>query len=143
MTVHIRPATPADAPALATLLTQLGYPSPAEDIPRRLATLDGEGNAAALVAERNNRVVGLVTVNLHFTLALARPIAEVTSLVVAEEARVEGVGRRLADAAEAFARAQGCGRVYVTSAEHRAGAHAFYQHIGWAYTGRRFAKTIG
>ena len=34
--MHLRSATPADAPRLATLATQLGYPSLTADILRRL-----------------------------------------------------------------------------------------------------------
>ena len=48
--------------------------------------------------------------------------------------------RALVDEAEAWARAQGCRRIIVTTALHRTGAHAFYERIGYAHTGRRYGK---
>jgi GNAT superfamily N-acetyltransferase len=52
------------------------------------------------------------------------------------------VGRELVAALEALARSHDCVRISVTSAEHRDGAHAFYQRLGYDYTGRRFAKKL-
>jgi GNAT superfamily N-acetyltransferase len=70
-------------------------------------------------------------------------IAMIVALVVGEETRRAGVGRRLVERAEEQARIWRCGRIMVTSAERRAEAHAFYEHLGYDYTGRRFAKVIG
>jgi ribosomal protein S18 acetylase RimI-like enzyme len=44
--------------------------------------------------------------------------------------------------AEAEARRRGCCLIFLTSAERRKDAHAFYRRIGFAETGRRFAKRL-
>ena len=66
----------------------------------------------------------------------------IMALVVSPDARGRGVGRTLVRAAEQWAMERGCGQIMVTSAEHRADAHAFYPACGMQYTGRRFAKKL-
>jgi hypothetical protein len=43
--------------------------------------------------------------------------------------------------AEDFAWDNGCVRIEITSGEHRAGAHAFYEAIGYKQDSRRFIKS--
>jgi ribosomal protein S18 acetylase RimI-like enzyme len=43
---------------------------------------------------------------------------------------------------EAEARARGCCLIFLTTAERRDAAHAFYDQIGFEETGRRFAKLL-
>lgn len=140
--VSLRRATPADAAAIASLLGQLGYPTPAEEIPKRLERLDA-GSGVALVAVDQDTVVGVATVHLFQGLHAPSPVAHLTALVVGEAERGRGIGRSLVTAAVALAEESGCGRIVVGTAEHRGGAHAFYERIGWEYTGRRFARRLG
>jgi GNAT superfamily N-acetyltransferase len=140
--ISIRPTQPSDLPAIAALLGELGYPASVDDLPSRLERLQHDGHSGAYVATRDPDVVGLATVHTFAVVHAATPVALLTSLVVAESARGQGVGRRLVDAAETWAREKGCARIIVTTAEHRSGAHAFYQSLGWEYTGRRYAKVL-
>ena len=89
--LEIRPAKPEDAPALARLLTQLGYPSEAADIPDRLKKLYARPGTIALAAEAGGRVVGCVTVHLFQALHTSEPIAWLTAVVVDEDVRGKGV----------------------------------------------------
>ncbi|HET7373163.1 MAG TPA: GNAT family N-acetyltransferase [Gemmatimonadaceae bacterium] len=138
-TIQVRDATAGDAGALARLCGQLGYPSSPEAMLPRLERLVRSG-ARALVATSGSEVIGLATVHLRSTINHAAPLAQLTLLVVDEERRSQGVGRALVDEAEAWARAQGCRRIIVTTALNRTGAHAFYERIGYAHTGRRYGK---
>ncbi|HSQ28497.1 MAG TPA: GNAT family N-acetyltransferase [Gemmatimonadaceae bacterium] len=138
-TIGVRDAEPGDAEALARLCGALGYPSSPAEVTTRLARMVQSG-ARALVATSGVEVVGLATVHLRTMINHAAPLAQLTLLVVAEERRSQGVGRALVDEAEAWAKAQGCRRIIVTTALHRAGAHAFYERIGYAHTGRRYGK---
>src|SRR5690349_6767881 len=140
--IMIRYATAADALALSALLSQLGYPSPPESLPGRLERLTANAGAAALVAVRDDRIVGLATMHFITPINRERDVAWLTTLVVDEAARGTGVGRALVEAVEARARDAGCERLSVTTHENRSQAHEFYARIGFERTGRRFGMTL-
>jgi GNAT superfamily N-acetyltransferase len=137
---EVREPRIADAEALARLATQLGYPADGANMPERLARLAGDQNARAFVASEAGRVVGMTTIHLRHTLNHATPIAQITLLVVDEAIRSRGAGRALVERAEQWAHSRGAKRVAVTTALNRAGAHAFYERLGYKHTGRRYAK---
>lgn len=149
--LHCRPATPSDAEAIARLVTELGYPTTAGEMPERLQRLathhglgGGHGGARGIVllAQRGERIVGLASAHVLSVLNRPRDVAWLTALVVEEGARGAGVGRALVEAIEAFAREAGCERLSVTTHEGWSGARAFYPRVGLAPTGRRFGKTL-
>lgn len=140
---RVRPSTREDSAAIAKLLTQLGYPVTAPEIPERLERLLGHPGTAAFIAERLGEIIGFATVHVFPAIHSTAPIAMLTALVVAEGARGEGAGRKLVEAAEALGCREGCSQILVTTAEPRIGAHAFYARMGWEHTGRRFAKRLG
>lgn len=139
--MEIREAAPDDAAAIVELLGHLGYPTDAAAIPARLAAVSAAGGTV-LLAGPARAPVGLVGLQAFPVLHASSPVAYITALVVAPGAQGRGVGRALVAAAERWARAAGCRRLTVTSAEHRAGAHAFYPRLGLPYTGRRYARAL-
>jgi GNAT superfamily N-acetyltransferase len=140
--LQIRRATPDDAESIARLVTQLGYPAVASDMPARLARLRDHDRGAVLLAHRGDAVVGLATIHVHSVVHRAGDVAWLTALVVDESARGTGVGRALVAAVEQFAREAGCERLSVTTHERRADARAFYARLGLEQTGRRFGKAL-
>jgi len=140
--VNIREAADGDAPPLAGLLGDLGYPADARDLPRRLTRLGERGTAVAFVAEIEGRVVGVVTAHAFASIHAERDVAWLTTLVVAQDARHQGVGRALVAAAEGWARTHQCQRLSVTTALHRDDAHAFYDRLGYQHSGRRYTKAL-
>jgi GNAT superfamily N-acetyltransferase len=139
--VEVRRATADDAPALAALLADLGYPADATDVPERLERLRGSGDDA-FVALVDASIVGLATVHSRVVLHTARPVAQLTALVVSPTARGHGVGRALVGLAERWALERGAERLVVTTALHRAEAPVFYERLGFAHTGRRYVKQL-
>jgi GNAT superfamily N-acetyltransferase len=141
---RIRGPRPDDAPAITALLGQLGHPAAdAADVPRRVAAILRHPEAKMWVAELDGRPVGFATALVITAIHMDGPIAQLTSLVVDEAVRGRGVGARLVAEAEAWAVARGAVRISLTSALHRAPAHAFYEHLGYAKTGVRLAKDLG
>jgi ribosomal protein S18 acetylase RimI-like enzyme len=138
----IRDAGPDDAAAVAALLGELGYPTGPEQAAVRLERLFEDPAAHAFVAAPGGDVVGLATSRIEYLIELDEPVCRLTSLVVAERARRAGVGRALVAAVEADAAAHGCGAIILTTAIRREGAHAFYERLGYAWTGRRFTKRL-
>ncbi len=126
--MRIRPMTAADAPFVADLTTQLGYPSSAEETVERLAGFDARH--AALVAEDDGNAVGWVHVALVPSLAMGLT-ADIGGLVVDDAHRSGGIGAELLAAAEAWAREHGAARMVVRSRIARERAHRFYEREGY------------
>jgi N-acetylglutamate synthase-like GNAT family acetyltransferase len=141
---RVRDATLADAGALAPLLGELGYPVEAADLAPRLARMLDRADQKVLIAEDGRgAALGLIAVHVFPALEYAEDIALITALVITEGARGTGAGRMLVDGAEAYARAAGVRRFLVTTHNRRSGAHAFYERLGFEFTGRRYVKDLG
>lgn len=138
----VRSAVDDDATDIANLLTQLGYPADAGDIPAVLARMRDSGRVEVWVAVAQGKVIGLVTAHVLSVINRRRDVAQLTTLVVDAQARGQGVGRALVLEVEAFARRAGCERLSVTTHLDRRDAHAFYERMGFDYTGRRYGKTL-
>ena len=138
----IRSPRAEDAADIAALMTELGYPSEARDVPQRLEALRGDPASVVWCAELDGRVVGVGTARVFAAINQDAPVAWLTALVVAERARGRGVGTRIVKVAEEWARAQGASRLALTSALHRSEAHDFYKRLGYAHTGVRLAKSL-
>lgn len=138
----IRNARDADSAAIAALLTQLGYPMDAAHVPSRIAKFTAAGAGALLVLEVDGQVAAIAAVEITHPIHHADPVAHLSAFVVGADYRRRGLGRRLLSEVEHAARAAGCRRIVVTSAEHRGDAHGFYLGAGWRYTGRRFAQEL-
>lgn len=139
---RVRDATVADAAAIAPLLGELGYPVAAEDLAPRLARMLQRDDQKILIAEDGEGTLGVLALHVFPMLEYAQDAALITALVITERARGTGVGRMLVVGAEAHARAVGARRFLVTTHNRRAGAHAFYERLGFEFTGRRYVKDV-
>lgn len=139
----IRPATAADAPALAALVTQLGYPSPAEAIPQRLGNLARSRDATVLVAEDSaGNVVAMMAAQILWTIHNDAPLAWLTGLIVLDSARGKGIGSLLLGRAEEWAQQKGAHKISLSSALHRVDTHSYYDNRGYERSGLRFTKKL-
>lgn len=86
--------------------------------------------AKTWVAEEGGETVGFLVA--HKT---SRVGAHIVTIDVTEPARRRGVGRALMDAAEDWARSQGCRQVSLETAEDNRAAQAFYSKHGYEKTG--------
>jgi ribosomal protein S18 acetylase RimI-like enzyme len=126
----VRPCVAADAPAVAGLATELGYPTDAEQARARLAWLLGRGEDAVLVAEADGAVVGWIHVREARALE-SEPLAEIAGLVVTAPRRGRGFGKALVQAGLAWAAERGLATVRVRSNVVRADTHRWYQAAGF------------
>lgn len=145
--MQIRPAQAADTPGITALLQALGYPATAELVHDKLNRLAGSALDAVLVAQHMATHPGALSglISLHALELFHAPgrLGRITALVVAEDARGQGVGAMLIDAADRWFHACGCVRAEVTSGDHRPQAHAFYEAMGYRPDERRFMKHLG
>jgi GNAT superfamily N-acetyltransferase len=126
--ITIRAASPDDAPVLSRLSNQLGYDRPVEETRDRIAR---SSNLEALfVAEVDGEIVGWIH-GYDVELVQYPRFMEIGGLVVADQSRGTGIGRRLVEAVVEWGRDRGHSEVRVRSNVIRDGAHAFYEGIGF------------
>lgn len=130
--------TERDAEAVATLSTQLGYASTAEQTLMRFRSIGDAPDARVWVAEsQDGRIVGWIHL-FGNRLLESDADAEIGGLVVDEAARGRGVGRALVGAAESWARERGYSVISVRSNVIRKEAHEFYKGLGYETTKSQF-----
>jgi GNAT superfamily N-acetyltransferase len=95
-----------------------------------------------LIAEDERGALGLLAMHVFPMLEYEQDAALITALVITERARGTGIGRELVTRAEALAIDAGATRFMVTTHVRRAGAHAFYERLGFELTGRRYVKEL-
>lgn len=142
--LKIRRARSTDAPRLADLSGQLGYPATAAQLRERLPRISPASQNAVFVAESKEAgVVGWLHVTKQALLE-TEIRAEVNGLVVADGHRGLGAGARLIAAAEEWARKHGCKYMSVRSNVIRERAHKFYERNGFEHykTQKSFRKPL-
>jgi predicted N-acetyltransferase YhbS len=134
---------PADAPRVAELAGQLGYPSSAQEVADRFRELGGRSTDVVLVATVGTNVIGWIHVTRVASLA-ASDVALIGGLVVDEAHRSDGIGSQLLGSAEAWAREHGARTMTVSSRVTREGAHRFYAREGYelSKTSHVFVKPL-
>jgi GNAT superfamily N-acetyltransferase len=131
--LKIRRARSTDAPRLADLSGQLGYPATAAQLRDRLRWISPASQNAVFVAEAKEAgVIGWLHVSKQALLE-SEIRAEVNGLVVADEHRSLGAGAQLIAAAEEWARKHGCKYMSVRSNVIRERAHKFYERNGYEH----------
>jgi len=142
--LKIRRAKLSDAPRLAELSGQLGYPATAAQLRARFRGIKPASLHAVFVADSvKDGVVGWLHVSRQPLLEVEIR-AEVNSLIVAEGQRSLGAGARLLAAGEEWARKHGCKGMSVRSNVIRERAHKFYERNGYEHykTQKSFRKPL-
>jgi GNAT superfamily N-acetyltransferase len=141
MTLTVTLAALEDAPALAELAGQLGYPAPPARLGERLADLRARPDEHRVwVARADGHVIGWLHAYVARSL-VDEPYVEIGGLVVADGERGHGVGPRLIAEAESWARTLGCDRIGVHSNVLRVDAHRFYEREGFVLEKRQGVLT--
>jgi ribosomal protein S18 acetylase RimI-like enzyme len=148
--LEIRRATRDDLPAILGMLfdDQIGATreTPDDLTPYQEAfdEIDADPSEELIVAERNGSVVG--TLQLSIIPGLSRAGSKrgmVEAVRVHKSARGSGLGTTLMEWAIEESRARGCALVQLTSDKSRAGAHRFYERLGFSATHEGFKLKLG
>ena len=140
--LKIRDGKLSDAAGLAALMFELGYETAGAEMESRLISILKDPRYKTLVALNDDKICGMIgTVSassyLHNDLT-----GRIIALVVSRESRRRGIGARLIAEAEKNLIQRGITRVTVTARFEREKAHQFYEKLGYARTGFRFAKNL-
>ena len=131
--VSIRRLSVDDAEAAAELSSQLGYPSSPGDLRKRIEELSHTTDRvafAAVVDGQDGQLVGWIDAAMERHLQ-SPASAVIGGLVVREDMRGQGVGRRLCLEVEEWARSKSVPLVRVRSQIKREDAHRFYLRDGY------------
>ena len=128
----LRPAALEDAPEIARLSAQLGYPAGSAQVALRLSALsDPRAHAVLVASDEAGHLAGWLHVRVEHTVE-SDDFAEIRGLVVDENRRGRGIGTALVKAAVAWARQRGLARVRVRSNVTRETAREFYLRMGFS-----------
>ncbi|NLY38713.1 MAG: GNAT family N-acetyltransferase [Firmicutes bacterium] len=136
----IRQATFKDAHDIAVLCGQLGYPSTPEEVSRRLEYILNCSDHALFVAEsQGGTVIGWAHV-YNYVLPESDLIAEVGGIVVDQNHRGMGIGRKLIKYVEQWAWENGQAKVIIRSNVIRSESHRFYENLGYAVVKKQVVR---
>lgn len=121
-----------DAPAVARLTTELGYPVDDARQARRIDDLleDAANHAPFVAVDAGDVPIGWAHVMRQRYLE-GDATAAIMGMVVGEGRRSGGIGAALLAACEEWARGIGCSRMTVRSRATRERAHGFYVRHGY------------
>ena len=129
--VTVRAARAGDAPALAALATELGYPTDTALIEPRLSAVLGSDHDVVFVAETaGGAVVGFIH-GAEKQLLVSERYVELGGLIVAAAARRRGAARLLIAAVEHWARERGVDLLRVRTRFEREVAGIAYRRCGF------------
>ena|SRR5688572_11582757 len=141
MSLQIRPADLADArdaDAVTTLLNSYalepvggGKPLTRDARERLIPALRDIPRALVLLAFVDDTAIGIAVCFVGFSTFRARPLLNIHDLAVLPQYRRRGAARALLQAAEDYARRQGCCRLTLEVLESNSGARDLYRRFGF------------
>lgn len=137
--VTVRAAAHADLDRLAALLTALfsiekDFVVDQTKQRRGLEMMLSSGQTCVLVAEANEKVVGMCTGQTTISTAEGKMALLVEDVVVEEGWRGQGIGGQLLEALKHWAHGLGIERLQLLADRNNQPALDFYQKIGWQNT---------
>lgn len=108
-----------------------GRPLPDVVCQQMVAGLKATPGAFVLLARRRDQAVGAAVCFCGFSTFAGRPLVNVHDLSVLQEYRGQGIGTRLLQAVEEYARSRGCCKVTLEVREINPLAERLYRRLGY------------
>jgi len=134
---NIRLANRADVAAVAELALELARFLENPTLPSRQRAEEsvrralGDPRETIYLAELDGLPVAMCKISTRQLISEPGPVALLDELVVAEEHRGKGIGRKLVEVARDFALRKGCLELEVGTAAENGSACAFYRAVGF------------
>lgn len=130
MNIQIRKIAVEDAKSVASLSEQLGYPLPIAEITERIKEISSREDHISFIALENEIIVGWIHA-FKSVLLESRAFVEIGGLVVDENFRGKGIGKKLVQSVQQWSTEKKINEIRVRSHVKRKGAHQFYTIIGF------------
>lgn len=142
--MNIREATINDVPELVSLMDQLGYPTSNDTFSIRFNTITENPIYHTLVAELDRKVVGMAGLCSSLFYEYDGSYVRIVAFVVDANHRRKGIGKKLIQEAERWAKKQGAIAIGLNSGnrEERKQAHQFYLNMGFKDKSIGFSKSL-
>ncbi len=130
MDLVIREIQLSDSEFIAGLSRQFGYSATIEEIQSRLTNILQNSDHCAYAAMYRDQCVGWI--HAFYSIRLESGyFVEIAGLIIDEQYRRKGIGKKLIESVHNWAAARRCGRLRVRCNVKRNDAHEFYKGIGF------------
>ena len=142
--VTIREAEDADIVALAELMNELGYGTTEGEMKTRLQNIQNHNDYQTFIAITDKQVAGMVGLSKNYSYEQNGMYVRILALVTSNKFRQKGIGTRLMETAENWAREIGAETILLNcgNREERIVAQKFYQKIGYHIKSSGFKKKL-
>ncbi|MDG5471270.1 GNAT family N-acetyltransferase [Jeotgalibacillus sp. ET6] len=142
--MEIRVATINDIPELVVLMDQLGYPTSFNKMESRFNAILSDATYQTLVADFEGNVVGMAGLRTNLSYEYDDTYVQIVAFVIDSNYRRKGIGEKLIQRAEKWAKEQGAIAIGLNSGnrEERKGAHQFYIEMGYKNKSIGFSKDL-
>ena len=131
MIISVRNAKISDYEDISSINKySLGYDNPPELIKKNLERVLLNQDDAVFIATANDKAVGYIHAE-NYNPLYSPPLKEVMSLAVMPDFQGNGIGRKLLDRVEKWAKDTGRSGIMILSQTHRTPAHIFYEACGY------------
>ena len=146
--VTIRESIHDDIPLILELLYELGRQKPQKDselekFEKLLKNYMQEDDKKILVAQDNDsKIIGMIS--MVFLSRLNQNTLEmyVPELIVSQNYRSKGIGKKLINSSIEFGKKKKCHRIRLESGNQRIESHKFYKHLGFENSSVFFTKNL-
>ena len=142
--IIIREAELTDIPALAELMNDLGYATSMDEMTSRFKNIKNHKDYKTFLATHGTEILGMVGLSTNYSYEQNGIYVRVLALVTRNKFRQKGIGKKLMEVAENWAREIGANKVLLNcgNREEREIAHAFYKKIGYQIKSSGFVKKL-
>ena len=130
MEIQLRKMSMEHTHAVRRLSEQLGYPLSVAQIENNISEIIASENHAAYIAFYNQKIVGWIH-SFRAMLVESKPFIEIGGLIVDENFRNSGIGKKLVEKIKVWALEKAINELRVRSNVIRNEAHKFYLNNGF------------
>ena len=140
--IIIREAKPTDVAALTELMNELGYDTTMDEMKTRFENIQKHNDYKTFIAVEDTEILGMVGLSKNFSYEQNGIYVRVLALVTRSSFRQKGIGKKLMDVAENWAKEIGAEKILLNcgNREERAIAQLFYKKIGYQIKSSGFIK---
>jgi len=138
--IDILKAKPIHVNSIKSLLKQLSYESEESQLISALSMQDQ--NSEVFVAVDKSKVVGLMSLIYFHYFPIQKSLCRITAIVVDENLRNTGIGKKLINFAFNQAQGKACAQLEVTTSLARTATQAYYEQLGFTKASYRYYLNI-